>query len=63
MYDLCEVYIGPKDYRVDRIDGDYAHLTDLAAGEDLLVALALLPPETDEGVVLHWENLIYSVKE
>jgi hypothetical protein len=51
----------PKDYRVDRIDGDYAHLINTESGEELLMARALLPDETDEGTLLHWENFVYSV--
>ena len=49
-------------YTVKMIDGDYAHLqrTDLP-DEEILVAMALLPEETDEGVTLRWENLSYSV--
>ena len=30
---------------------------------DLLMARALLPDETDEGTMLHWENFIYTVIE
>jgi len=29
----------------------------------LLMARALLPDETDEGTMLHWENFIYTVIE
>lgn len=50
-------------YKVARIDGDYAHLTDTKTGDDVLVAMALLPEETDEGMTLKWENLVYSVVE
>jgi hypothetical protein len=53
----------PKDYRVTKIDGDYAHLVDLKSGEDMLIARALIPEETDEGIMLHWENFEYSVTE
>ncbi|MBR6102721.1 MAG: hypothetical protein IKP95_09850 [Ruminococcus sp.] len=53
----------PKDYKVVRIDGDYAHLCDKSTGEEILVAMALLPDETDEGMILHWEDLCYSVKD
>ncbi len=53
----------PKDYTVIRIDGDYAVLREDQGGEELLVARALLPEETDEGVRLHWEDLTYSVIE
>ncbi|MBR1562050.1 MAG: hypothetical protein IJ645_02455 [Ruminococcus sp.] len=51
----------PKDYRVDRIDGDYAHLTESSTGEELLIARALIPEEADEGTLLHWEDLQYTV--
>lgn len=54
--------MGPIIYKVARIDGDYAHLTNTETGEDILVAMALLPDETDEGMVLHWENFEYSVE-
>lgn len=46
-----------------KIDGDYAHLLNVDTGEDLLMARALLPDETDEGTMLHWENFIYTVIE
>ena len=47
----------PRTYRVTKIDGDYAHLLNVDTGEDLLMARALLPDETDE------ENFIYTVIE
>ncbi len=55
--------MGPYEYVVIRIDGDYAVLkrTDIADEETILVALALLPAETDEGVKLRWENLEYTI--
>ncbi|SDA23864.1 Protein of unknown function [Ruminococcus sp. YE71] len=52
-----------KDYIVARIDGDYAVLKDTDSGEELFIARALLPEEADEGVKLHWENLMYTVVE
>lgn len=55
--------MGPKDCIVVRIDGDYAHLKDLETGEVMLIARALIPEESDEGTVLHYENLSYSVTE
>ena len=39
----------PRTYKVTKIDGDYAHLLNVDTGEDLLMARALLPDETDEG--------------
>ena len=53
----------PKDYIVERIDGDYAHLKDLASGEVLLIARALIPEESDEGTILHYDALTYSVTD
>ena len=55
--------MGPFEYIVTRIDGDYAHLkrTDIDSNDDLLVARALLPFETDEGTKLLYECGIYSV--
>jgi len=55
--------MGPYEYIVTRIDGDYAHLrrTDIESTEDLLVARALLPFETDEGTRLRYECGLYTV--
>ena len=52
-----------KDYIVAKIDGDYALLKDLSTGEELLIARALIPEESDEGTKLHYEMLSYSVTE
>lgn len=51
----------PKDYKVEQIDGDYAHLIELSTGEPFLIARALIPDEADEGDVLHYENFSYTV--
>ncbi|MBR6874059.1 MAG: hypothetical protein IKN17_11205 [Ruminococcus sp.] len=51
----------PKNYIVVRLDGDYACLKDLVSGEDLFIARALIPEESDEGTFLHYENLCYTV--
>ena len=53
----------PKDYTVIKIEGEYAYLrADGDAGEnDLFIALALLPPESDVGVRLHYEFPEYTV--
>lgn len=47
-------------YTVRRIDGDYARLIS-DEGVENLVALALLPPETDEGTRLKWELFQYEI--
>jgi hypothetical protein len=52
--------MGPVYYTVRQINGEYAQLiTD--DGVENTVAMALLPPETDEGMRLLWENFLYSV--
>ena len=51
----------PKDYTVKRIEGEYAILTDLESGEELFIALYLLPEGTDEGSRLHYEMLEYTL--
>ena len=51
----------PHDYIVKKIEGEYATLEDIATGDELFIALFLLPEETDVGVKLHYENLCYEV--
>ena len=53
------------EYRVKRIDGDYAILirTDDESEDEILVARALLPDSIDEGSELVYEFLSYSIKE
>lgn len=51
----------PKDYIVIKIDGDYAHLKNIADGEIMLIARALIPEEADENTKLHWENFEYFI--
>ncbi len=51
----------PRDYKVTRISGEYATLIELTTGEELPIALFLLPDGTDEGTMLHYENLSYEI--
>ena len=55
----------PKDYTVVRIEGEYAYLRPDGGTEedDIFIALALLPLETDIGVRLHYEMFTYTVIE
>lgn len=55
--------MGPFEYIVERIDGDYAQLrrTDVDGEEQKLVARALLPEEIVEGTKLHYEMFTYTV--
>ena len=55
----------PKDYTVTKIEGEYAYLCadGAAGGEELFIALALLPPGIDAGTRLHYEAFSYTVIE
>ena len=53
----------PKDYIIKRIEGEYAYLLDTASGEELFIAMALLPCGVDVGTRLHYEMLEYTVTE
>lgn len=55
--------MGPYEYVVARIDGDYAVLrrTDNDTHDEILVARALLPEEVDEGSKLLYETFQYTL--
>ena len=55
----------PKDYTVVKIEGEYAYLRADGdrAGEELFIAMALLPPGVDVGTRLHYEMLSYTIME
>ena len=48
-------------YTLTKIDGEYAYLTDIQTGEELFIAMALLPIGTDVGNTLHYEMLEYTI--
>lgn len=50
----------PRDFTVTRTEGEYAYLRDDESGEEVFVALALLPPSTDVGTRLHYEMFSYT---
>ena len=50
----------PKDYTVAKIEGEYATLKE-ENGNELFIALALLPEGTDINSSLHFENFEYSL--
>lgn len=54
--------MGQKHYIVIKIEGEYATLKDTETGDELFIAMALLPEETDIGVKLLWENLTYTAE-
>jgi len=55
--------MGPFDYVVVKLYGDYADLkrTDIESDELLMIARALLPDEIEEGTRLHYEMFEYTV--
>ncbi|MBR4893413.1 MAG: hypothetical protein IKZ35_05490 [Clostridia bacterium] len=50
----------PKDYIVTKIEGEYAYLKD-EEGNEIFIAMALLPPNTDVGSKLHYEMFSYTL--
>ncbi len=52
-----------KNYVVIKIEGEYATLREEGTKDDLFIALALLPPNTDVGTKLHYELLEYTIIE
>lgn len=52
----------PHDYTVDRIEGEYAYLKD-ENGNEVFIALALLPEGADVGSRLHYEMMEYTLGE
>ena len=51
----------PHDYTVIKIEGEYATLRDDNSGDELFIALFLLPDGVDIGSRLHYENLCYEI--
>lgn len=53
----------PKDYIVKDIQGEYAILKNLSDNNELFIAMALLPIDTDINTKLHYENFMYQIIE
>ena len=53
----------PKDYILDRIEGEYAYLKDIENGNEVFIALALLPIGADVGSRIHCEMLEYTLAD
>ena len=51
----------PRDYIVSRIEGEYAYLKEIIGGEEIFIALALLPVGIDIGTKLHCEMFEYTI--
>ena len=50
-------------YKVSKIEGEYAILIDEKTGDDLFIALALLPEGTDLSSKLLWKDFEYTIIE
>lgn len=48
-------------YKVVRIEGEYAILSEKKSGEELLIAMALLPASVDVGSFLKYELFCYEI--
>ena len=48
-------------YRVTKIEGEYATLTDIDTGDEIFIALFLLPEGTDLSTKLKYEMLEYEI--
>lgn len=55
--------LGPIDYKVKKIEGEYALLEDVNGSGEIFIAMALLPANVDVGTLLHYEMLEYTVIE
>ena len=51
----------PKDYTLIKIEGEYAYLRPDDGGEDVFIALMLLPFGVDIGTRLHCEMFEYTL--
>ena len=53
----------PKDYILTRIEGEYAYIKDVESGNEVFIALALLPMGADVGSKIHFEMLEYTLMD
>ena len=53
--------MNPTDYILTRIEGEYAYLKDIETGNEVFIALALLPVGADIGSKIHCEMLQYTL--
>lgn len=55
--------MGPKDYILTRIEGEYCYIKELDGENEIFIALALLPDGVGIGTKLHCEMFCYTVIE
>ena len=52
-----------KVYKITRIEGEYAYISPIEGGEEIFIAMFLLPDGVDIGTKLKYEMLEYEVIE
>ncbi len=52
-----------KFFKLTRIEGDYAYLAAEESGDEVFIAMALLPEGAEEGARLRYEMFEYSLEE
>ena len=57
------VAMDTKFYRVTKIEGEYAYIRDEETGEEVFIAMFLLPLGVDIGTKLKYEMLEYEIIE
>ncbi len=50
-------------FALTKIEGEYAYLTEQSSGEELFIAMALLPADADIGSILEYENFEFLLCE
>ena len=57
------VRVIPVWHTVSKIEGEYAYIVDVESGNEVFIALALLPEGTDIGTKLKYEAFSYEIEE
>ena len=52
-----------KIFKLTRIEGEYAYLSPIDGGDELFIAIALLPYGSDIGMLLVCEDFSFSIYE
>ena len=50
-----------KKYKISRIEGEYAYLRDEESGEELFIAMALLPLGADIGSIILYKDFTFEM--
>lgn len=50
-------------FRINRIEGEYAYISPIGGGEEIFIAVALLPLGADVGMLVVCENFSFSIYE